>query len=359
MKNVIVSSHYLINMHYRIQQISDTEAWEKFVEKQTYTIFVQSSHYADFYRTMGEQAYIWGVYRGDVLIAGSLVVTVHARRGNFLFLPYGPLFDTALTQDEQKEVFGLFMAELRNFAKENSYNFIRCSPFLPNTANWQKTFKKAGFVRSAMHILAEHTWLLDITPSEETLLANMEKNHRNLIRRCQKEGVKITISTEPEALADFNTLLDITASRQHFHRFSKKYVQDEFSSFAHHGEAVVVRAYLNDGTLDTAAVFMFYKTMSCYRHAASRLTDKKISTSYLVQWAALQEAKKRGCVVHNFWGIAPPNARKNHPFFGLTHFKKGFGGAGYDVLPCHDLPVRCCYWITWCIEKIRSIKRGF
>jgi hypothetical protein len=120
-----------------------------------------------------------------------------------------------------------------------------------------------------------------------------------LIRRCQKEGVKITISTEPEALADFNTLLDITASRQHFHRFSKKYVQDEFSSFAPHGEAVVVRAYLNDGTLDTAAVFMFYKTMSCYRHAASRLTDKIASNNNAEGGAALQGANGAGSNLPN------------------------------------------------------------
>lgn len=345
---------------FQINTAIASNVWDAWLKKQPHTVFIQSSQYGDFYRAMGERSWIWGIMNeaGD-LIGGSLMVSVHARRGNFILLPYGPMFASSMTVSEREEALALFVKELREFARREGYAFIRCSPFLPNNREWQAAFGHHGFRPAPLHVLAEYNWLLDITKSEDELLMAMEKNHRNLIRRCQKEGVRIDISTSLEALADFNQLLDVTAARQKFFRFPVKYVEREFNAFASHGEAAVIRGYLADGTLDTAAVFMFYGTMSCYRHAASNLTDKKIPTSYLVQWAAIQEAKRRGCTIHNFWGIAPPQAGKDHPFYGLTHFKAGFGGYAYNLLPCHDLPLSSRYWLTWVVEKIRSVRRGF
>ena len=277
---------------FKINQKLEPQDWDVFLKKQPYSVFVQSPDYGDFYRQMGEQAWIWGIFdESNRLVGGSLVVSVHAKRGNFLFLPYGPMFASELDTADRTAAFRFLVKELKIFAETEKYDFIRCSPFFPDTSDSKEIFSRNGFRRAPIHILAEYTWLLDITPSEDDLLRTMEKNHRNLIRRCEKEGVKITISTSEEALNDFNDLLDITAARQHFHRFPKKYIEKEFNTFAPSGEAVVVRAYLADRTLDTAGVFMFYGTMSCYRHAASNLTDKKIPTSYLVQWAAIQEAK--------------------------------------------------------------------
>ena len=76
-------------------------------------------------------------------------------------------------------------------------------------------------------------------------------------------------------------------------------------------------------------------------------------------WESIKEAKNRGMKYYNFWGIAPDKARKNHPFYGITHFKKGFGGYKKELLPAQDLPVSVKYWFNWVIETFRSIKRGF
>jgi lipid II:glycine glycyltransferase (peptidoglycan interpeptide bridge formation enzyme) len=61
---------------------------------------------------------------------------------------------------------------------------------------------------------------------------------------------------------------------------------------------------------------------------------------------------------YNFWGIAKEGDKK-HPFYGITHFKKGFGGFEKDLLPAHDLKVSFKYWIDYVIETLRRIKRGF
>ena len=252
---------------------------------------------------------------------------------------------------------GKFAGYLKKKGKKEGYHFIRVSPFEDESV--EKTYEKYGFRHAPIHMLAETTWLLDLSPQAEDLLKAMNKNHRNLIRRCERDGVIIKSFTDKKALEQFNVLHDETAKRHHFVRFSDSYVEKEFEAFSKEKQAVVFHAYLPDGRLDAAAVVYYYKHMASYRHGASLMLDKKHPSSYALQWAALNEGKKRGVRYYNFWGIAPKGADKKHPFFGITHFKKGFGGEEKELTPCQDLPISCRYWITWAIETIRRIKRGF
>ncbi|MBT4121180.1 MAG: peptidoglycan bridge formation glycyltransferase FemA/FemB family protein [Candidatus Magasanikbacteria bacterium] len=338
-----------------IKQIQDKQEWEEFVLAQPSTIFVQSYKYGDFYESMGESSWIFGIYNSGKLIGGSLVVSTHAKRGDFLYLPYGPI----LSEKDRGEALEELTKFLKKFAKENKYSFIRVSPFIDDTKESKKIFKKAGYSNAPIHVLAETTWLLDIQKPDEKLLAEMKKNHRNLIRRCERDGIKIEKTSDIKNLGKFNELHDETAKRHNFHRFSDDYVKKEFSVFTPNNEVMLFNAYLPDGRLDSSSVMMFYGNMAAYRHSGSLGLDKKLPTSYLLQWEAIKEAKKRGIKYYNFWGIAPEDAHKKHPFRGITHFKKGFGGFQKDLLHCQDLPVSAKYWVTWVIETIRSFNRGF
>ncbi len=338
-----------------IKQIENKQEWENFVLKQPSTIFVQSYKYGEFYKSMGESSWIFGIYNDEKLIGGSLVVSTHAKRGDFLYLPYGPI----LPEKNREEALQKITKFLKKFAKENKYNFVRVSPFIDETDDLKKIFKKNGYRNAPIHILAETTWILDVQKSDEELLMNMKKNHRNLIRRCEKKGVKIEKTSDIKNLEKFNKLHEETAKRHDFHRFSDEYVKKEFSVFNNDKEVILFNAYLPNGQLDSSSIMMFYGNMACYRHSGSLNLDNKLPTSYLIQWEAIKEAKKRGMRYYNFWGIAPENAPKKHPFRGITHFKKGFKGFQKDLLHCQDLPVSVKYWVTWGIETIRSINRGF
>jgi lipid II:glycine glycyltransferase (peptidoglycan interpeptide bridge formation enzyme) len=61
---------------------------------------------------------------------------------------------------------------------------------------------------------------------------------------------------------------------------------------------------------------------------------------------------------YNFWGIAP-EGKKNHPWNGLTGFKKGFGGEAHEYLHAQDLPCSPLYILPKTIETIRRIKKGY
>lgn len=337
-----------------VKKIDTLTDWENFVEQQEFTPFVQSSKYIQFYSSLREDGFIVGIFEGEKIIGGSVVVTTHAKRGNFLYLPYGPILPTENTEAALQSLVEF----LHIYGKKNNFDFIRVSPFLDDTTENKTLFSKNGFRPAPMHVLAENTWILDITSGEEELLKNMNKNHRNLIRRCEREGVTIKTTTNPKNLQVLNTLLDTTAKRHHFVRFSDHYIASEFAAFLP-TNVLLFEAFLPDGSIDGAAVILFYGNMAAYRHSASLNLNSKLPTSYLLQWHVIQEAKKRGIQWYNFWGIAPEHASKEHPFFGITHFKKGFGGQKKDLLHCQDLPLSKKYWFNWVIESFRRMKRGF
>lgn len=341
---------------YTASLISDHRLWESFVAAQPFQPFLMSAAYIDFYESLGERGYIVGIHDGNTLVGGTIVLTTHAKRGSFLYVPYGPLMsDTA----DEKELLRALCAKLKELAYQERCHFIRVSPFLDDTAARRALWLDIGFQKAPLHALAEDTWLLDVTPDADQLLAAMNKNHRNLIRRCERDGVTIRMETTSEHLIDLHELLDTTAKRHKFHRFSRSYIDKEFAAYADNGHAVLFRAYLPDGRLDAAAVIMYYGNMAAYRHSGSLGLDARLPTSYLLQWHAILEAKRRGIPLYNFWGIAPDTASKSHPFFGITHFKKGFGGFPKRLLPCQDLPLDWTYTLTKAVEIIRRLKRGF
>lgn len=338
-----------------VKQITNQEEWESFVLTQPYTLFVQSWHYGEFYRALDENFWVFGVYDQSKLIGGSLAVSTHAKRGNFLYLPYGPI----LPRERGQMALGLLIKKLKSLADQAGYDFIKASPFVDDSVENKNLFRTAGFRAAPLHSLAETTWLLDIKPAADSLLQEMKKNHRNLIRRCVKEGAYVTTSDNKEELKSFYALHQATEKRHGFHRFSDSYIEKEYSAFAPHGQAVIFQAYLPDGTLDSSAIIMYYGNMAAYRHGASLNINHRLPTSYLLQWEAIKEAKSRGMKWYNFWGISPSQALAHHPFRGLTHFKKGFGGMEKRLLPGQDLPLAWKYWLNWTVEMARRGRRGF
>src|SRR3989338_2203742 len=245
---------------YTIRQIANAAEWESFVKQQSYTLFVQSWHYGEFFASMGEQFWVFGIFEGDQLKGGALVVSTHAKRGNFLYVPYGPIISSF-----NEEALHAFTEFLKDFGRKNKYDFIRVSPFIPDTPENRGVFARYGYRNAPMHMLAETTWMLDLhAQSLDELFSSMEKNHRNLIRRCEREGVRIEKGRSDADLDAFNRLHDITAKRHEFVRFSAEYVEKEFTAFAAHDEALAIHGYLLDGRLDASAIVMNYGNMAAY-----------------------------------------------------------------------------------------------
>ncbi len=335
-----------------IKQIKDNNEWESFLESQDPFIYVQSTKYGQFNQAMGDDYITIGIYENNKIIGGAMFLTINARRGRFMYAPYSPILDY-----KDKEQIQKFTNEIKKIAKQKKMDFIRISPFEDETSEYITNLKSAGFKKSPMHMIAETTWILELNDTEENIMKNMKQNHRNLIRRADRDGVKITSSKNIEDVKKIHQLLVTTAKRHNFVPFSLKYLETEFKTFL---ESDSVRIYLahHEGDLLAAAIVFFHGNTAVYKHGASNMLKPKVPASYAIQWAAIKEAKKRGLKYYNFWGIAP-EGQKKHPFYGITHFKKGFNGFQKDLIPALDLPVTPKYWFNFLVETFRRIKRGF
>ena len=110
------------------------------------------------------------------------------------------------------------------------------------------------------------------------------------------------------------------------------------------------------GKTIAAAIIVYFGDEAIYHHGASVLS--KVGASHLLQWKAIREAKKRGYEVYNFWGIAPED-KINHPWRGITLFKKGFGGRQIEFMHAVDYPVSPLYIIPKTVEQIRKRFKGY
>jgi len=347
-----------------IREINNKEIWENFLERADEKTFLQSWNWGEFQKMLGEKIWRLGIYDRGVLTGVSLIIKVSARRGRFLFAPHGPLINQKSkikNQNEnskfKKNILENLLFELKKIAKRENCSFIRVAPIWPRTEENEKIFNDLGFCQAPIHMHPELTWELGLEPSEEQLLAGMRKTTRYLVRQGIKNpDLKIEASENPADIAAFNELYQKTVDRHHFFPFSLEYLTKEFSAFAPDSQILIFSADYR-GERIASAMVIFYKGVSYYHQGASSQEYPKVPGSYLLQWEAIKEAKRRGCQRYNFWGIAP-NSNPKHPWAGLTLFKTGFGGYEKKYVKTQDLILSFGYWLNFFVERIRKKKRG-
>lgn len=339
-----------------MREITDINEWEDFNPLQEKGIFLQSAGQKELYELLGQKTWLYEYESKHGHKTRSLVTKISAKRGTFLYLPYGIMMEDKTDMDSLEN----FVAELRALAKSEGASFIRISPYWVENQENKQILKRLNFTQAPIHMLAETLWILDLdNKTEEDLMMGMEKKHRNLVRRAGRDGVEIKISTDSEAVERFINLHWQTVGRHNFTPYPKDYFRKQVELFSKNDEVQVIEAYLGDDLL-ASAIIMYYGKVGAYHHGASssKPEHRKIPASYLLQWEAIKEAQKRGCTRYNFWGISP-NKNPKHPFYGITHFKTGFGGYQHDLIPCHDLVLNNKYYLNWIVETARKWKRGF
>ena len=339
----------------QVREIKDKNTWDGFITAQKEHTFLHSAAWGELNRAMGDNIWNLGFYESDKLIAVALVIKVHARRGNFLFVPHGPIFKEQGTRNKGKVLKELTKKLLELAKQEEDIVFVRISPLLEDLEENKKIFEEVGYRDAPIYMHAETTWQLDLTKSEEELMMGMRKNTRNLVRRAEKDGVEIISGTDEKFIKDFFNLYKETAGKHGFTPFSEKYIKEEINAF--NGKVKVYLAKYNRKII-SGAVIVHYGAGAFYHHGASSQEYIKIPAAYLLQWRAILDAKIGGRNIYNFWGIAKNEENKKHPWYGLTFFKKGFGGYRTDYLHAQDMPLSKKYWLNYLIEKIRLLKRG-
>lgn len=331
-----------------VKEITSKQDWEDFLSQHPEANFLQSWNWGAFHEALGHKIKRSGFIKDGVLIGIMLSVIENAKRGKYLTVPGGPIINW-----QNKKIVNQFVEEIKRIAKEEKCVFIRVRPQLASDDFSKKLFSDLGFKNAPMHLHAELTSQLDITPPEELLLANMRKATRYEIKKAISLGIKIEVSNDAKTIQEFYDLQLQTARRQKFVPFSYKFLSEQFKIFLENNQGVLYSAKFEDKLLAQAFI-IFYGTEAAYHYGASTEEGRKYPGAYLIQWEAVKEAKKRGMTRYNFWGVAPEND-KDHRFSGLSLFKRGFGGVDFEYLHAQDLIINYSrYLLNYSVEFLRK-----
>ena len=335
-----------------VRPVTSKNEWEGFLVKRFEANFLQSWYWGEFHQSLGKDVVRLGFYKNDKELIGVMQAVVEsAKRAKHLTLAGGPVIDW-----NDKEVVGLFAVELKKIAKEKKCVFARVRPQLVENEISKAIFHRYGFIQAPMHLTADMTSQIDLTQGEDIIMANMRKNTRYEIRQAEKHGIRIEVSKELKDFEEFYNHQLETAKRHKFVPFSRSFLVNQFKIFTENDRAVLYKAYHQDKLLAEAFV-IFYGHEATYHYGASTEEGRNFPGAYLIQWEAIKEAKRRGMLRYNFWGVEKLDNPK-HRFYGVSVFKRGFGGQDVQYLHAQDLIIQpIAYVPSYLLETARKYSR--
>lgn len=285
---------------------------------------------------------------GEVAGAGQFLVRgTYPVPGSLMYCPRGPW----LPWDDEAAVRAFFRGAAEISRREGVHT-VKIDPEVPTErAGVKELLYGIGFRGSRYHLNFRDTIIVDLSPSEEELLAGMGgKTTRYNVRLAGRKGVEVR---EPEDFEwAFDTLhgwmqsLDenkegyrITRPRGYFH--------DAMRMMRDAGQGRLFFAF-HEGEPLAAAYFFHFGHKLWYMYSAAARKGQNLKPNYLLQWEVMRWAKRQGMTYYDMVSVPrPENRNESDPSYGVYKFKKGFGGEVVEFLGCMDLPVRPRLAAAW------------
>jgi lipid II:glycine glycyltransferase (peptidoglycan interpeptide bridge formation enzyme) len=294
----------------KLIEITDKNKWNDFVGARAHAEFLQSWEWGEFQEKVEGKVVRFIVEDNEKIIAaGMLIKKSLPLKMNYFYCPRGIVLNEKLKIKNEK-LFDFLFAEIKNIAKKEKVIFLRFEP------RKFENRKSEIVIRKSIDIQPSKTIMLDLSKSEEVLLATMHQKTRYNIRLAEKKGVNI-VEAGKDGFTDFWNLMEKTSGRDGFTSHQKDYYEkllqtapEKFKLFtAVYQEKVIA-----------AGIFSFFGDTATYLFGASDNEQRGVMAPYLLQWEIIKKAKAAGCKYYDFFGID----EKKWP--GVTRFKHGFSG---------------------------------
>ena len=269
-----------------------------------------------------------------------------AARLSILYAPKGPLLDW-----ENAGLRNRVLNDLQSFAKKQGAIFLKVDPDIllgrgipqsaddvPDNAGQaiRSELMRRGWVYSSDQIQFQNTVLIDLSASEEDMLARMKPKTRYNVRLAEKKGVVLRVGTL-EDLPMLYKMYAETSVRDGFVIRDEEYYKTAWGIFMRPGgqpSAVPLIAEVNGEPV--AAIFLFmFAGRAYYVYGMSRNLHREKMPTYLLQWEAIKLAKAGGCIAYDLWG-APEVFDESDSMWGVYRFKEGLGGEVVRTLGAYD-----------------------
>ena len=301
----------------------------------------QTWFYGEWQEMMGRKVRRFEVKKDSEIIGFFQTIKYPLLFGqNFLYIPHGPV---ATLNNEFLQEFHRKSIEI---GKEEKAVFVRFDPFPKTEESLLKYFRKTPTSHCySSFFQPKFEWILNLEKSEEKILSEMHPKTRYNINLATKRGIKTEIINETFSgyFNNFYKLLEETAKRDNFKLHPKIYYENIFGTLDSNN-AFLATAKYNSKVLAINLVLLFGGTAH-FLFGGSSDEYKNLMFSYLVQWEAIKETRRKGCKIYNFGAISSEKLK------GISRFKKGFGGKLLEYSDSYDIVIKPFWYFLYNLRK--------
>ncbi|MDM8519988.1 peptidoglycan bridge formation glycyltransferase FemA/FemB family protein [Anaerolineales bacterium HSG6] len=311
--------------------------WNGFVSTMSNAHLMQGYEWGRFKTQSGWKLQRVGVEKDGDIVAGAQILfrKLPGVPYTLAYLSKGPLINLPLMTDEQYVISQKLWQTIHQASRQQQAIFLMTEPNFPDAFHIRQYLHQLGFQTSDHTNHPHSTIIVDLNHDEATLLKNMRKKTRQLIRKAGRNGVTIVEGDEQD-LAEFYQVIQTTANLKNIPSHQYDFYHQVWQTYQPNDAVKLFFAKHDGQTVATKMVFRFGER-SLHLWGGTTRQGRAMQASYLIQWEALKWAKQQGCQQADLWGIPdevgrllkksenPPKDKRND-LWGIYLFKRGFGG---------------------------------
>ena len=298
-----------------------------------------------------------------LVLKRRITIRGFAARLSILYIPKGPLMNWSEEQLRKR-----VLDDLQVFAKRQGAIFLKIDPDVvlgrgipegggtieDNTGQAvMSELERRGWIFSSDQIQFRNTVLIDLSPTEDEMLARMKQKTRYNVRLAEKRDVTVRTGTLDDLPVLYKMYAE-TSVRDGFVIRDEGYYQTVWQTFMQSKSPTCEPLIAEVGGEPMAAIFVFYFAgRAYYLYGMSREAHREKMPNYLLQWEAMRRAKAAGCTVYDLWG-APDEFDEGDSMWGVFRFKEGLGGQVVRTLGAWDYTPRP-FWYKMYSEVIPRV----
>ena len=216
------------------------------------------------------------------------------------YVARGPVVPTG-----REQLTTALLEALRDVSQQKRFVGLAIQPMLDSSAT-ERFFARHEFFGSPVALGPEATVALDLTKSEDDLLAAMSASRRRNIRKSQQQNVEIIASDD---VALFHRLHAASAERQGFRPLSLEYLQQQWDALAPHEAVTILVAKISRRPV--AAIWLSeFGDSTVYRLPGwDASAAKSARVNEALHWHAVKRTQARGAKFYDFGGLDPSIAK--------------------------------------------------
>lgn len=296
---------------------------------------LQTWEWGEFRQKTGNRVIRLGVFSEKKLVSGYQI-TVHP-------VPFSKFWVGAFLKGPEPDK--VMLEALRELGHKENLISIRMEPNVrQDVGKFEKFLREGGAVPGRPFFTKESFWI-DLTRSEEELLARLHPKTRYNIRVAQKHGIRVREDNSQNAFETYLDLTEQTTKRQGFYAHTETYHKIMWETLRPAGIARLLTARYKGKILVTWILFV-WRDFLYYPYGASSDQYRNLMPSYAIMWEAIKLGKRLGLKTFDLWGREPGK--------GFTRFKEGFAPQIVEFLGTWDLVINPkIYPLMRLLEEVR------